>query len=287
MQSKSLIYTTLICMLFMTFTACEKETLQKEEIPITIKTDFITRYPLAEVTAFHTFSGDLRQLEFINEDQNKASVWYVNEDWKMTHTQVDNIKQLPLKALFSFGNSPYADANIIDIYKTEREGINKSLYTLHFKFPWKKTPNVEHYIFINEDGLFLKTISLAPNNPSYFVTLSKDHFDFISRKYIGAEIRGYINNAGAHEYFILHEDTIKYVSFGAEEASEYGFWKETRYELNLDVDIPDNVINQLQKGHPGFTYSNIYYIESPRGNAYLFQDKNHDQELGYYIGESI
>lgn len=36
-----------------------------------------------------------------------------------------------------------------------------------------------------------------------------------------------------------------------------------------------------------FSYCYLYYIESPEGNAYFFQDKNDDRELGYTIAEDI
>lgn len=145
--------------------------------------------------------------------------------------------------------------------------------------------HVEHYIFLNDDGLFLTKFTWIPNDPVNFVSLPKDHFDFISEKYKGAEMRGYVNNAGVHEYFILHEGSIKYVFFERKIATERDFWKETRYELSKDTKIPDNVAQRLKKNNPDFTYTNLYYIEAKQENQYLFVDMNHDQELGYYIGE--
>lgn len=43
----------------------------------------------------------------------------------------------------------------------------------------------------------------------------------------------------------------------------------------------------LKRDNPDFVYTNLYYIESPEGNAYFFQDKNDDRELGYTIAEDI
>lgn len=287
MKRLNYFYYILACVLFMgMLTACEKENQLEEEIPVAIKSDFTARYPLSQIKTFRNYSDGQSQLDFIDNEQNEASVWYVNDTWKITHTKISNIQQLPLKAQSTFKNSEYGNAQIIDIYKTERDGIDKALYTLHFQYQWKKTPNVEHYVFINDDGLYLTTFTWTPNDPRWFVTLSKDHFDFIAKKYNGAEIRGYINNSGEHEYIILHGDTIKYVFFEGEVATDRIFWKETRYELIGDAIIPDNVSKILKQNNPDFTYTNIYYIESNQGNAYLFIDKNHDQELGYYIGEN-
>ena len=69
--------------------------------------------------------------------------------------------------------------------------------------------------------------------------------------------------------------------------TDYYFWKETRYEISLDTKVPDNVARVLKRDNPDFVYTNLYYIESPEGNAYFFQDKNDDRELGYTIAEDI
>lgn len=288
MKRTNCFYYVLVCVLFMCITACDKENSTIEEnIPAIMKSDFSERYPSAKITTFQNYSDGLYQINFIDKEQNQAFIWYINETWGMTYTKINDIDQLPPKTLSTFQNSGYGDAQIIDIYKTERVGIEKGLYTLHFKYSWKKIENMEHYVFINDDGLFLTTFTSTPNDPSSIVKLPESHFDFIAEKYNGAEIRGYINNGGAHEYFILHEGTIKYIFFGGETATDKGFWKETRYELSKDVEIPANVVSVLKQNAPDFTYTNIYYIESDSGNKYLFQDKNHESELGYYIGEAI
>ena len=283
-------YCTLLAVLFVSFTACEKENEMEEltaEIPVAIKRDFNAKYPLATITSFHAYSDSLNEIEFVNDQQNKATVWYDKNVWKFTYTKVDDLKQLPVKVQDSFRNSPYANASVQDIYKAERRGIKQPLYTLHFKYAIKKTPNVEHYVFISEDGLFIKTLNWRPNDPSWFVRLPQDHFNYIARKYSGAEIRGYVNNGGYNEYFILHEGKVKFVTFRGEKESDNGFWYETRYELGRDAVVPENVIAYLHKTHPEFTYTHVYYIESPDGNSYHLQDKNHDQQLGYIIGEGI
>ncbi len=135
-------------------------------------------------------------------------------------------------------------------------------------------------------GLFLSKFTWFPNNPKYFVDLPEYHFDFISEKYKGAEIRGYVNISD-HEYFILHEGKIKYIFFEEVSATEQSFWKETRYELSKDAIVPDNVAESLKKKDIDFTYTNLYYIETEQGNGYLFVDMNRDNELGYYVSENV
>ena len=135
MKRLNYFYYILACVLFMgMLTACEKENQLEEEIPVAIKSDFTARYPLSQIKTFRNYSDGQSQLDFIDNEQNEASVWYVNDTWKITHTKISNIQQLPLKAQSTFKNSEYGNAQIIDIYKTERDGIDKALYTLHCIF---------------------------------------------------------------------------------------------------------------------------------------------------------
>lgn len=288
MKRISIFYSILVCILCLGITSCDKEDKQIiEPISITIKNDFSTRHPFNEITSFQQYGDGSFQIDFIDDNKNTGSSWYVNGAWQMTHTKISDINQITPEAKVSFYRSEYAFADIKEIYKTDREGIEKSLYTFYFQFPYKSTDNVEHYVFINDDGLFLSTFTWVPNDPTWFRQLPKENFEFIAKKYNNAEVRGFVNNGGIYEYFILHDDTIKYVSFDGRNPSTPIYWKETRYELDKDVKIPDNVAKQLKKVDPDFTYTNIYYIESNEGNRYLFEDRKRDNNLGYYISENI
>lgn len=281
-------YYLFACILFTSLFACDNdhETIE-EEIPQALRSDVSKRLSLAELKNYRFYGDGLSQIDCIDTQQNAASVWYVDETWTMTHTKIKDIRQLSPETLEAFERSGYGDARLLDIYKTEREGMERSLYTLYFQYRWKNVENMEHYLFINDDGMRLATFTWTPNDPCGFVRLPKDHFDFIAEKYKGSEVRGYVNNGGRHEYFISHRDTLKYVLFGGLVATDAGFWEETTYELSLDTPIPENVTRWLKQSDPDFTYTNLYYKESDAGNAYLFQDKNRDDELGYWIYETI
>lgn len=289
MRQSNLLHAVLFCMLLVCATSCDKEErdLTEDNLPAAIQKDLSERYPGAEIKTSYKLSDGLLQIDFTDEIQNQGSVYYTNETWKMTHTKLFDSGQLPLKVQQAFYNSGYGNAKIEDIYETKRDGIERTVYTLHFKYRWKKVEDVEHYVFINDDGLLLSTISCKPNDPCWFINLPAAHFDFITKKYKGAEIRAYINEASIHVYLILHEGIIKKVSFRGESPDERDFWKETRYEISLDTKIPENVIQNLKRTDPDFTYTNLYYIESGEGNAYLFEDQKRDNNLGYIIGENV
>jgi hypothetical protein len=102
-----------------------------------------------------------------------------------------------------------------------------------------------------------------------------EHFNFIAEKYKGAEVRGYINNMGSHEYFILRNNIIKYVFFSGESATEPGFWRETKYECTYSANPARYIEKKLYGCRCGcIAYTNIYYSESGcPGNSYLFVDR--------------
>lgn len=275
-----------LCFLLPGISSCDHETTPEEAvIPQAVLDDFSNRYSSAQIVKYQNYPEGLSRIDFTDRQQNQASAWYTDEFWKMTQTQINDLYQLPAKARETFLQTEYENASIQDITRTERAGIAGSLYILHFQYHWHETDNVEHNILINDDGKLLSTFTSCLNDPCWTVNLSADHFDFIARTYKGAEIRGYVNNAGSHEYFILHQDTMKEVYFRGEIAAEFSFWTKTQYELDPATRIPDNVLRRLKQEDPDFIYTHLYYIESENGNSYLFQDKKRENELGYIIRE--
>lgn len=285
MKRTACFYYVLACMLLICITACDRDNSKiEDEIPTAIKNDFSERNPSAHIRTAQTYAGALYVIEFADQEQNEATTWYLDDTWKMTYTEIRDLQQLPTEVQNTFYTLGYSDAQNVEISKTERKGMSKSLYTLHFTYLWKGFDNMEHNVYINDDGLYLTTLKSHPNDPRWSANLPEDHFDFITDRYKGAEIRGYMND-GEPEYFILHNDTVKYVFFGGDIAADRGFWRRTVYELSIDTPIPDDVVKRLKEADPDFVYTNLYYIESESGNAYLFQDKKRDNELGHIIAE--
>lgn len=282
----------LTCTLFVLITSCNKDSRLEAEadIPQAIRNDFSKRYSAAEIVkVYRNDPGGWCQIDFIDEEQNRISATYENEAWAMAYTKIDHIRLLPVKVWQAFEQAGYGDAQTFEnIYKTERAGIERPAYTIDFLYTWKGIDNVTHNITIDEDGLLLDIIGYDRIDPRMGVTytLPESHLGFIAGKYKGAEIRGYVYDLGMHKYFILHENTVKHVFFGGEIETEYRFWRETKYEISIDTAVPDNVIEVLKQMDPAFSYTNLYYIESETGNAYHFENRNHEQNLGYCIGEN-
>ncbi len=291
MIQRNSFYYVLACLLFMGITACNKDNQiePEEDIPSTIRDDFSTRYPDAEI--IKTYPGYLTfcQIDFIDEEQNQASALYRNGTWEKTCTYFKQVVQLPEKVQQAFVQAGYSSGQLIEkAYKTEQAGIEKALYTIHFLYPRKTTKDVTHNVLIDDDGMLLQTLTESLYDPiKMSVPLSESHLGFIAGRYTGAKVKAYVHVGGRYEYIILHEGIFKYVYFESVDMTKNYFWFETRYELSQDARIPANVWKVLKDGHPDFTYTNIYYIESRDGNSYLFVDKNHEHELGYSIYETL
>jgi len=282
----------LTCTLFILITSCiEESRLDAEaDLPQAIRNDFSKRYSAAEIIdVYGNTSSGWCQINFIDREQNLVSATYENETWAMAYTTIEHLCRLPVKVQQAFEQAGYVDAHTIEnIYKTERAGIERPAYTIHFLYRWKDSDNVTHNITIDEDGLLLDLVGYGYIDPRMGVTyiLPESHLGFIAGRYKGAEIRGYVYDMGMHHYFILHGNTVKHVFFGGEIETDYRFWRETKYEISIDTAVPENVIEALKQMDPAFTYTNLYYIESETGNAYHFENRNHKQNLGYQIGEN-
>lgn len=289
MTRKNLCWYTIVCFLFMNVAACSSDDDYKEkslEMPKTIKDDFDQRQPSSEIINFKSSRSDtIFEIKFIDINKNKGETFYADQKWKITIKEINEFSKLPKTVQNSFKKSEYADSNILDIVEISRDDIERSLYRLHFKHLAHNTPDVEHYTFMNDDGLILTTLNYKTNDDWMFPVLPKAHFDYIKNKYAGAEVRGYVNNSGYYEYFIIHNNIIKFVFFNGKVPTDRSFWKETSYELPIDSKIPENVMNVLNRIRidDDFNYTNIYKIETSEGNAYSFMDSTH----GYTIGEDV
>lgn len=91
-------YYIMACLLSICITACDKEEqLIEDEIPEMIKADLSKRYPSVEILNYQEYSN-FSQINVIDKDQNEASIWYVDDIWKMTHTKIADFNQLSLEA---------------------------------------------------------------------------------------------------------------------------------------------------------------------------------------------
>lgn len=285
MKQINLLKYVLISIIFIYATACDKNDPLTDILPEKVLTEFVNKFPNARMSDYSKHiepfsSAEMWKVSFADNIGMKSNSWFnSNGSWKLTYTELNSIDDLTFWAKRTFMRSEYADANIEQIYKTERDGLLGSLYTLYFI----SSDNVGFNLLINDDGLFLNKTSWSLSAPSIIIDLPQDHFNFINDRYNDAEIRSYFYDFSEHEYIIKHEGKIKFVTFDWEDKE--GSWKQTRYELDKNYQLPDNVIKYKEKNFPDFEYTNIYYIELDKGNEYLLMSEDGKNKYGYHIRE--
>lgn len=287
MQMKGIFYLIFSGLLFLT--ACSKDDLSPEDkLPLAVEKDFFQRFGDVPITSRNFFNGmNPKEIEinFTNKENNEASAYYVEDQWKLTITEIKDLNKLPAPVLSSFKSSPYGEISpqkIENIECVERSELAHQLYDIKFTYPVKDVENLYHELLFNEDGYMFPVFNYQLNEQRWFKYLEEDQLEFIREHYAQADIRTFLNDMGNNSYLFLQSDTLKLIAFDNDNS-----WRKTTYRLSLDTAIPDKVEKQLKADDPNFHYTEIYYTESPTGNAYTFIDGNSDVRLGYIIGENI
>lgn len=251
-----------------------------EQIPAVVLRDFNQRHEGAVISSYRPFSDNTQEINFTDREKNKAGVYYENDEWISSITQINDTALLP-KVIRMKLEKTYPNARIEDIKRIERREISYTLYYFNFTYPKKNSLNLTHVVLMNEDGYMFPVFHHPLNEYWFRVALRKKQLDFIKKRYPDADIRASFNETGEDTYFFIQNDMLKKISF----RNESDKWKETRYELSPTTVLPQKVIDKLQELHPGFHYTQIIYIESPKGNCYLLSDMDADDEPGYFISE--
>ena len=137
-----------------------------------------------------------------------------------------------------------------------------------------------HTLVINSDGTVIKSCEYELNDNAYVRPLPTD-IDWISEHYRGATVLGYVNDLGYDNYLIMHNGVLKSVLFDSNNLDAK--WKETRYALPDGTAVSSHVRDTLHTKYPDFTYTEVFVVENPGGNFYLFIDGTRADRFGHYI----
>lgn len=137
-------------------------------------------------------------------------------------------------------------------------------------------------VLMDEEGVWLHTYNRDLPNNYWYQAVQPGELDFIQKRYPGSDVRGYINDGGYNVYFFIQDGVIKQISF-----SPVNCWYETRYELPFDTSLPDLLVEWLEREEPDFSYTKIFYVESPEENAYELINENTPNNEGIIVRESL
>lgn len=261
--------------------ACEQEG-PLEKYDVSLQRDFQRRYRDASIISVSDWDGSGLYVKFSDEQRKEAEVFYKEDGWNLCISYLKDFTCLPEKVQESFLHSPYADAKIEAITSWEREELSHTLYRIFFKYQWKDVEDMTYEVLMDEEGVWLHTYNRDLPNNYWYQAVQPGELDFIQKRYPGSDVRGYINDGGYNVYFFIQDGVIKQISF-----SPVNCWYETRYELPFDTSLPDLLVEWLEREDPDFSYTKIFYVESPEENAYELINENTPNNEGIIVRESL
>ena len=264
-------------------------TVKENELPEAIANDFNSR--CGDNTIEHVYSGSdfyrhTGQQETMVYSKDKAGnetlVAYADNVWNRTVKTLSDINDLPSDVQWSFSKELTGTAKyeFHEISEVSQSCISGKYYVLCYLLYDSSVPSV-HTLVIDGEGTVLKSCGYELNNTAYVRPLPAD-IDWISERYKGATVLGYVNDGGRDNYLIMHDGVVKSVLFDSNNIDPR--WKETRYALHKGGTVPTRVLDTLHTLHPDFTYTEITFTETPTGNYYTFIDGTRPDRLGYNIG---
>lgn len=273
----------------------------KNNIPEAIKEDFYARYGDVVVTdaVLWAYDGHIA-IDFNDQNGIPCKATYQDGEWIMTTKDLGEdsfLLYVPDKVRQSFSELGYNNPrfDIIDntnrAYEITRKGIDHEVYDFRFHIQLDDGSFAPLQILINEDGLILLNSREGYNKQELFYWADNTPFNIIDEKYPDADIRSYANNGGRHQYFIIHDERIKIVSFDLY-SSDF-IWTETVYELDEDANIPSKIMDYYEQlkitdsRYSDLMYDRLLFKESRFNNWYGFQDTKREDKLILWINVNV
>lgn len=272
--------------------ACNSEndvpSAKENELPEAIAQDFNNRYGDNTIehvytgSDFYRHTGQQETMVYCKDKAgNKVFVSYVDNVWNRTVLTLSDVNKLPDAVLQSFFSEIPGDAKY-EFWKVNevlQACISGKYYVLCYLVYDSSIPSL-HTLVVDSEGTVLKSCGYELNDNAYVRPLPAD-IDWISKHYSGATVLGYVNDMGDDEYLITHNNVLKTVLFNSDTRDVR--WKETRCKLPEGTAVPSSVLDALHAIHPDFTYTEITFVETPKGNYYTFVDGTRPDRLGYNI----
>ena len=252
-----------------------------DKISKEVRSDINKRFSQFTITSCYDALDGLQKIELQDENDNAVQLHYKNNEFEAEYKKRAELTDLPQKVQEAFSKLWVVGMHDLEIFKTERAYLKHDLYTFCFLQTTEKVKNFTYRILINDDGtildktnsIFRDELLLQPNNLL--------QFDYVEKKYAGADVRAQLRDEGNYTLIIFHEGYKKYVHFDNNDPLSSRFWEKTKYEIPMDYPVPTRILDKLKADYPDFVYTTIFKTETPYGNEYSFIDRTKDEEPGY------
>ena len=268
----------------------ENETpINYNSLPEVIANDFNNRYGANNIehiytgTDFYRHTGQQETYVYCKDKPgNELLVVYVDNVWNRSMLTLSDINKLPDNVQKLLSNElPDTAYEFWKIKEISQACISGKYYELcYIVQDSSMNKNWLHTLVIDSEGTVLKSCEYELNNNAYVRPFSTD-IDWISEHYRDATVLAYVNDLGCDNYLIMHNGVLKSVLFNSNNLDAK--WKETRYALPEGTAVSSHVLDTLHTKYPDFTYTEVFVVENPGGNFYLFIDGTRADRLGHYI----
>ena len=268
----------------------ENETpINYNSLPEVIANDFNNRYGANNIehiytgTDFYRHTGQQETYVYCKDKAgNELLVVYVDNVWNRSMLTLSDINKLPDNVQKILSNElPDTAYEFWKIKEISQACISGKYYELcYIVQDSSMNKNWLHTLVIDSEGTVLKSCEYELNNNAYVRPFSTD-IDWISEHYRDATVLAYVNDLGCDNYLIMHNGVLKSVLFDSNNLDAK--WKETRYALPEGTAVSSHVLDTLHTKYPDFTYTEVFVVENPGGNFYLFIDGTRADRLGHYI----
>ena len=282
---KKFLYTTLtLCLLTVSY-SCDKEEnsqLTTDEVRNTLK----SMYPSANDISWEIKNGyivaDFKAPAALNpggRDVEHAAWFDRSGRWYMTETDIP-FSLLPDAVKAAFQQSQYSEWIVDDVDMIERENF-ETVYVIEAESRSAGGEN-EVALCYSADGILVKTLTGANSDNDYgdFITPSFNQqiVDFIENRYPGARIVEMDKEVNRTEVEIIDGNVCRELTFDASNN-----WIRTETETAYTA-LPA-AVQQAFNGsiYGSYRIDDIYYVETPEREYYLFELENNDRDLNISI----
>lgn len=229
-------------------------------------------YPNARILDIDEEDGMI-EVEILDGKIQREILFKKDGSWLVTRTDDLLLSEVPETVRQALKGSKYSSYEIDDIE--------------HFI-----TPDREFYRFelegdedVTIDITLAGEISLAKSddndddNDDMHRGLADEIQQIINTKYPGAKVLDVDDEDGLLEIEISHEGKTKKVYFTRSNAWVRSYWKLSESE------VPAKVREALSKAHPTAEIDDVYLLDTPKGQYYVFELEDQDDQLVFITPE--
>lgn len=229
-------------------------------------------YPNARILDIDEEDGMI-EVEILDGKIQREILFKKDGSWIVTRTDDLLLSEVPETVRQALKGSKYSSYEIDDIehfITPDRE---------FYRFELEGDEDVTIDITIAGEISLAKSDDNDDDNDDMHRGLADEIQQIINTKYPGAKVLDVDDEDGLLEIEISHEGKTKKVYFTRSNAWVRSYWKLSESE------VPAKVREALSKAHPTAEIDDVYFLDTPKGQYYVFELEDQDDQLVFITPE--